>query len=59
MVTTRAHVNYVVTEYGIAQLFGKNFRQRAYELIRVAHPSVREELEKETFDRFGYMPSPD
>jgi acyl-CoA hydrolase len=59
VVTTRAHVNYIVTEYGIAHLFGKNFRQRAYHLIRIAHPDHREALEKEAFDRLGCMPTPD
>lgn len=53
VVTTRAHVHYVVTEYGIANLFGKNTRQRAYEMIRIAHPDHRESLEKEAFFRFG------
>ncbi len=53
VVTTRAHMHYVVTEYGIAQLFGKNTRQRAYEMIRIAHPDHREALEKEVFFRFG------
>ena len=56
--TTRAHVHYIVTEYGIAYLFGKNLRQRAYELIRIAHPDFREELEKESFERLKCMPSP-
>jgi acyl-CoA hydrolase len=36
----------VVTEYGIASLMGKDYRQRADELIRIAHPDFREELEK-------------
>ncbi len=57
--STRSHVNYLVTEYGIAQLFGKNFRQRAYELVQVAHPEDREQLEKDAFERFKVMPSPD
>ena len=56
--TTRAHVHYVVTEYGIAYMFGKNIRQRAYELIKIAHPDHRERLEKEAFDRMKCMPSP-
>lgn len=50
--TTRAHVHYVVTEYGIADLYGKNLRQRAKALIRIAHPDHREQLEKEAFYRF-------
>lgn len=57
VVTTRAHVDYVVTEYGIAQLFGKTLRQRAYELIQIAHPDHRQELEKAAFERLKTMPS--
>ena len=52
VVTTRAHVHYVVTEYGIAYLFGKNLRQRASALIAIAHPDDREELSRCAFDRF-------
>lgn len=52
VVTTRAHVHYVVTEYGIAFLFGKNLRQRAKALINIAHPDDREDLEKACFERF-------
>ena len=50
--TTRAHAHYVVTEYGIAYLFGKNLRQRAKALINIAHPENREELERACFERF-------
>ena len=53
VVTTRAHVHYVVTEYGVAYLFGKNLRQRARALLNIAHPAHREWLEKEIFERFG------
>jgi len=53
VVTTRAHMHYVVTEYGVANLYGKNMRQRAYELIRLAHPDHREALEREAHSRFG------
>ncbi|MFZ7154356.1 MAG: acetyl-CoA hydrolase/transferase C-terminal domain-containing protein, partial [Bacteroidota bacterium] len=53
VVTTRAHVHYVVTEHGIAYLFGKNLRERARELIRIAHPDDRELLEQAARDRFG------
>ena len=56
MVTTRAHVHYIVTEFGIAYLFGKTLRQRAYELIRIAHPDHREMLEKAAFERLKVMP---
>jgi acyl-CoA hydrolase len=41
VVTTRAHVHYVVTENGIAHLFGKSLRERANELIKIAHPEDR------------------
>lgn len=53
VVTTRAHVHYVITEYGIAYLFGKNLMQRAYALIAIAHPKHREGLERDAFARFG------
>lgn len=53
VVTTRAHVHYVVTEFGVAYLFGKNLRQRAKALINIAHPDHREALEKAAFERFG------
>jgi acyl-CoA hydrolase len=52
VVTTRAHAHYVVTEYGIAYLYGKNLRQRAKALIEIAHPNHREGLEKAAFERF-------
>lgn len=44
VVTSRADVHYVVTEFGTAKLFGKNLRERAEELIRIAHPDHQEEL---------------
>jgi acyl-CoA hydrolase len=53
--TTRAHVHYVVTEYGVAFLYGKNLRQRARALIEIAHPDHRETLEKEAFKRFKHL----
>jgi acyl-CoA hydrolase len=52
VVTTRAHAHYIVTEYGIAYLYGKNMRQRAKALIEIAHPNHREELERAAFNRF-------
>lgn len=57
VVTTRAHVHYVVTEYGIASLFGKTLRQRAHALINISHPDHRATLEKAAFDRLKVMPS--
>ena len=53
VVTTRAHVHYVITEYGSAYLFGKNLKQRAIALMNIAHPVHREWLEKEISKRFG------
>jgi acyl-CoA hydrolase len=53
VVTTRAHVHYVVTEYGTTYLFGKNLRQRARSLISISHPQHREMLEKACNERFG------
>tara|TARA_R110002124_G_scaffold222942_2_gene388320 strand:- start:158 stop:1423 length:1266 start_codon:yes stop_codon:yes gene_type:complete len=52
VVTTRAHVHYVVTEYGIANLYGKNLYQRAKLLTQIAHPDHRETLEKSIRERF-------
>jgi acyl-CoA hydrolase len=53
VVSTRAHVHYVVTEHGIADLWGKNLRQRAAALIAIAHPSHRDALTAEARRRFG------
>ncbi|MFA5298454.1 MAG: acetyl-CoA hydrolase/transferase C-terminal domain-containing protein, partial [Lutibacter sp.] len=50
VVTTRAHVQYIVTEYGVANLYGKTIKQRVKELVRIAHPLHREVLEKEYFE---------
>jgi len=44
VVTSRGHVAYVVTEFGIASLHGKSIRERALELIRIAHPKFRDKL---------------
>ncbi len=52
VVTTRAHAHYIVTEYGVANLYGKNMRQRAEALIAIAHPNHREAISKAAFDRF-------
>jgi len=57
VVTTRAHVHYVVTEYGIAYLYGKNLRQRARALIDIAHPDHRAMLEEKAWERFKIWPS--
>ncbi|HQV63346.1 MAG TPA: acetyl-CoA hydrolase/transferase C-terminal domain-containing protein [Anaerolineales bacterium] len=47
VVTSRNHVRYVVTEHGVADLYGKTIRQRAQALINVAHPQFREDLQKQ------------
>lgn len=53
VVTTRAHVHYVVTEYGVAYLYGKNLKQRAIALMNIAHPDHREDLDRAIHQRFG------
>ena len=55
VVTTRAHIHYVVTEYGVAYLYGKNLCQRAKALIDIAHPDDREMLEKASWERFHHL----
>lgn len=52
VVTTRAHVHWVVTEHGAVDLRGKNLRQRARALIGIAHPGDRDELEQAARTRF-------
>ena len=47
VVTSRNHVRYVVTEYGVADLYAKTIRQRAHQLISIAHPDFRADLEKQ------------
>jgi acyl-CoA hydrolase len=56
VVTTRADVHYVVTEYGVANLHGKNVRQRAEALTQIAHPKFREELSRQMRD-MGWGPA--
>jgi len=53
VVTTRAHVHYIVTEYGAVNLYGRNLKQRARALIEIAHPDHREHLDREAFERFS------
>ena len=54
VVTSRNHVRYIVTEYGVADLYGKSIRQRAQALIGVAHPDFRESMKKEATE-LNYM----
>lgn len=51
--TTRAHVHYIATEYGVVNLFGKNLKQRAEALISISHPDHREELSRQAFERLN------
>ncbi|MDE5762072.1 MAG: 4-hydroxybutyrate CoA-transferase [Bacteroidales bacterium] len=53
VVTTRAHVQWIVTEYGAVNLYGKTLQDRAKALISIAHPDHREELDRAAFERFG------
>jgi 4-hydroxybutyrate CoA-transferase len=50
VVTSRNHVHYIVTEFGVASLYGKTIRQRAAALIEIAHPAFREELERQAHE---------
>ncbi len=54
VVTTRGHIHWVVTEFGAVNLYGKNLRQRANELISISHPDDRENLERAAFERFKH-----
>ncbi len=53
VVTTRAHVHYIVTEYGVVNLFGLSIRERAKALINIAHPDHRERLAKEAYEMWN------
>jgi acetyl-CoA hydrolase len=50
VVTGRNHVRYIVTEFGIADLYGKSIRQRARALINIAHPKFRDELTRQAIE---------
>ncbi len=50
VVTTRAHVHYIITEYGIANLYGKTITERVKALVNIAHPDHRESIEKQYFE---------
>jgi acyl-CoA hydrolase len=50
VVTTRAHVQHIVTEYGTAALYGKNLKERAQEMINIAHPDDRDYLSKKVYE---------
>lgn len=50
VVTTRSHVHYVATEYGVADLYGKTIKQRVTALVNIAHPNHRESIDKSYFE---------
>ena len=52
VVTSRGDVHYVITEYGVALLFGKSIKERARELIKISHPRFRDELTKYAKDNY-------
>ncbi len=52
VVTTRGHIHWVATEYGIVNLYGQNLKQRAKLLMTIAHPDHREALERAFYERF-------
>ena len=54
VVTTRSHVHYVVTEYGVANLFGKTIKERVKALVNIAHPDHRELVDRQYFDLIKY-----
>lgn len=53
--TSRNDVDYVITEYGIAELKGKTLKERAKELIKIAHPKFRVMLTEEAMKKFQYL----
>jgi acyl-CoA hydrolase len=53
VVTTRAHVHYIITENGIADLYGKTLKQRVTELVKIAHPSHQEQVERAYYEMTG------
>lgn len=55
VVTTRSHVQYIITENGIADLYGKTLKQRIKELVGIAHPTHQERIEKEYFEMLTCM----
>jgi len=55
VVTTRAHVQHIITEHGSVDLYGKNLKERAKLMINIAHPNDREDLAKNVFENFKIL----
>lgn len=55
VVTTRAHVQYIVTEFGVANLYGVNLKERAKLMIKIAHPDDREQMAKTIFENYNMI----
>lgn len=56
VVTTRSHVQYIITEYGIADLYGKTLKQRAAALVNIAHPDHREAIDRSYYEFVDIKP---
>lgn len=56
VVTTRSHVQYIITEYGIADLYGKTLKQRAAALVNIAHPDHREAIDRSYYEYVDIKP---
>ncbi|GAA4049984.1 acetyl-CoA hydrolase/transferase family protein [Flavobacterium chungnamense] len=50
VVTTRSHVHYIITENGIADLYGKTLRQRVSEMVKIAHPNHQESIDRQYYE---------
>ena len=50
VVTTRSHVQYIITENGIANLYGKTLKQRIDEMVKIAHPTHQESIERSYYE---------
>ena len=55
VVTTRAHVQYIITENGIADLYGKTLRQRVTEMVKIAHPTHQESIDRQYYEMINKL----
>lgn len=53
VVTTRSHVHHIITENGIADLYGKTLKQRVAEMVKIAHPNHQEAIERGYYELLG------